>query len=246
MQSADAPEGVDRPSRSLAATVLKVVLGLAALAALWLAGRELGGYIPRFARWVDGLGFWGPAVFMLGYALATVAFVPGLLLTIAGGAVFGLVWGTVYAWTGATVGAAAAFLIARYAARSAVERKLEGNPRFKAVDRAVGREGLKIVTLLRLSPVFPFNLLNYALGLTDVRFVHYLVASLAMLPGTLLYVYTGSLAGDAAAAVAEGTETQRSPAEWALLVVGLTATLVATLFITRKARQALREEVDGA
>jgi uncharacterized membrane protein YdjX (TVP38/TMEM64 family) len=225
-------------------TALKLGGGLALLVALFFLGREAGGYIEQFAQWVDGLGFWAPLVFILGYAVATVAFVPGWPLTLAGGAVFGVLWGTVYVFAGASLGAALAFLVARYVARRAIERKLEERPKFQAIDRAVGREGLKIVALLRLSPVFPFNLLNYALGLTKVRFVHYLVASLFMLPGTLLYVYSGSLAGDAAAAVAKEGGGGRSPAEWALLVVGLLATAAVTIFITKKARQALSEEVD--
>lgn len=222
----------------------KLLLGAAALVALYFLGREAGGLIPRFGAWVESLGVWGPVVFILGYAVATVGFVPGSPLTLVGGAVFGVVWGTAYVLIGATLGASAAFLVARYFARGAIERRLEGHPRFQAIDRAVGKEGFKIVALLRLSPVFPFNLLNYALGLTKVRFLHYFAACLFMLPGTLLYVYTGSLAGDAAAALAEGGESGRSPAEWALLVAGLLATAVVTVIITRKARRVLAQEVE--
>src|SRR5262249_39704886 len=139
-------------------------------------------------------------VFIAGYVVATVAFVPGLVLTLAAGAIFGLLRGTLYTFVGATLGASAAFLVARYLARFRIERKIAGNPRFQAIDRAVSREGLKIVALLRLSPVFPFNLLNYSLGLTKVRFVDYLAASIAMLPGTLVYVYYGKAAGSLASA----------------------------------------------
>jgi uncharacterized membrane protein YdjX (TVP38/TMEM64 family) len=224
---------------------LKLLLGAAALAALLFLGREAGAAIPRFAAWVEGLGIWGPLAFIGGYALATVAFVPGWPLTLVGGAVFGVVWGTAYVLVGATLGASLAFLVARYLARRAIERKLEERPRFRAIDRAVGREGFKIVALLRLSPVFPFNLLNYALGLTRVRFLHYLAACLFMLPGTLLYVYSGSLAGDAAAALAAGGGGGRTPAQWALLAVGLAATAVVTVLITRKARQAIAQEVEA-
>ncbi len=223
--------------------LLRVLMGVAALALLVLAGRYLGGYVPRFAEWVGGLGVWGPVVFILGYALATVAFIPGSLLTLAAGAIFGLARGTGFVLVGATLGASAAFLVGRYVARRAVERRLAGRPRFRAIDQAVGREGLKIVTLLRLSPVFPFNLLNYALGLTRVRFRDYLIACLAMLPGTFLYVYYGKALGSLAA-VAAGAEVERGVGYWLVLGAGLVATVVVTLFITRIARRTLAQEVE--
>jgi uncharacterized membrane protein YdjX (TVP38/TMEM64 family) len=218
----------------------RLILGGAALVALVLLGREVGGAIPRFATWVDGLGVWGPVVFMAGYATATVAFVPGSILTLAAGAIFGLLGGTVYVFVAATVGASAAFLVARYLARGAIERRMGDNPRFSAIDRAVGEQGRKIVFLLRLSPVFPFNFLNYGLGLTRVRFTDYLVASIGMLPGTLLYVYYGKLAGDVAT-LAGGAAVQRGAGYYAVLVLGLVATILVTTLVTRTARRALRE-----
>ena len=166
----------------------KLAAAAAVLGALLALGRYAGHYVPLFVAWVDGLGVWGPVVFVFGYAAATVAFVPGVVLTLAAGAIFGVVRGTAYVLLGATTGACAAFLIARYVARDAVARRIAGNARFSAVDRAIGREGLKLVLLLRLSPVFPFNLLNYALGVTEVRFRDYALACVGMLPGTLLYV----------------------------------------------------------
>ncbi len=223
--------------RSRWKTLAYVAGGLALVAALFLAGRQLGGYVDEFGAWIDGLGLWGPVAFIAGYAVATVAFAPGSLLTLAAGALFGLVRGTVYAWTGATIGAAAAFLIARYAARGWVERKIEGKPRFRKLDHSIGRDGGKIVALLRLAPVFPFVLLNYALGLTKVRFVHYLWACFAMVPGTLLYVYYGYVGREAL----EGGKTLW---DWVLLVVGLLAVLAVTVIITRKAQRALAEETE--
>ena len=224
--------------------VVYAVLGVLALAILILGGRYAGGYIPRFAAWVEGLGVWGPVVFILGYAVAAVAFIPGSLLTLAAGAVFGVVKGTIYTLIGATLGASAAFLVARYGARKAIERRIAGNSRFAAVDRAVGREGFKIVALLRLSPLFPFNLLNYSLGLTKVSFLSYLAASIAMLPGTLLYVYYGKAAGSLAA-LAGGAKTEKGPGSWILLGVGLLATIVVTTYVTRLAGKALRQEIDA-
>lgn len=209
-------------------------IGLAILVLLILGGRQLGVYIPQFRAWVEGLGALAPVVFILGYAVATVAFIPGSALTLAAGAIFGVVEGTIYTLAGATLGASAAFLLARYVARGAIERRISGNSRFAAIDRAVGREGFKIVALLRLSPVLPFNLLNYALGLTRVRFLHYLAASVAMLPGTLLYVYSGAAVGELAGGVGNKV----------LLGVGLVATIVVTTFVTRLAGRALRQEIE--
>ena len=217
----------------------RVLFGIVAIVALVALGRQLGGYLPTFAQWIDGLGFWGPALLIIGYAAATVAFVPGSVLTLAAGAIFGLGSGTVYVFIAATLGSALAFLVSRYVARDAIERRLEGNERFTAIDRAVGREGFKIVLLLRLSPVFPFNLLNYALGLTGVSFRDYLLASVGMLPGTLLYVYYGKVAGDVAR-LAGGAQVQ-GMAYYGVLAVGLLATILVTAFVTRTARQALKE-----
>jgi uncharacterized membrane protein YdjX (TVP38/TMEM64 family) len=230
--------------RSKGKLALYALIGIAVLAGLILGGRQAGAYVPRFAEWVDSLGVWGPVVFILGYALAAVLFIPGSLLTLAAGAIFGLVEGTIYTLIGATLGSSAAFLVARYLARGRIERKIAGNARFAAIDKAVGREGFKIVALLRLSPVFPFNLLNYALGLTKVTFLQYLAASIAMLPGTLLYVYYGKAAGSLAA-LAGGAKTEKGAESWIFLGVGLLATIVVTTFVTRLAGKALRQEIDS-
>ncbi len=221
---------------------IKIVATLVALAALVWLGRQLGAYVPVFAEWVASLGVWGPLVFIAGYALATVGFIPGSLLTLAAGAIFGLAKGTIVVFIGASLGACAAFFVARYLARGWVEQKLESNPRFRTIDRAVAQQGRKIVFLLRLSPVFPFNLLNYALGLTKVRFADYLVACFGMIPGTFLYVYYGKALGSLAA-VAGGAEVERDTGYWVVLVLGLLATVIVTTIVTRIARTALRQEV---
>jgi uncharacterized membrane protein YdjX (TVP38/TMEM64 family) len=223
--------------------VAYVLIAAAVAAVLFLVRREAGAYVIRFAEWVDGLGVWGPVVFVLGYAVAAVAFVPGSLLTLAAGIIFGLARGTLYTLIGATLGASAAFLVARYLARGRIERRIEGNPRFAAIDRAVGREGFKIVALLRLSPVFPFNLLNYALGLTKVPFLQYAAASIAMLPGTLLFVYYGKALGSLAA-LAGGRQAEKGMEFWVFLGVGLLATVAVTTYVTRLAARALRREID--
>jgi len=219
----------------------RFLLGAAALAALVLALRLLpvGGWLldlnDRFAR----LGPAGIGLFAVVYALAAVLFVPGSALTIGAGVVYGLVWGCVAVSAGSTLGATAAFLVARYLARARVERWAAGDPRFSAIDEAVGREGWKIVLLTRLSPVFPFNLFNYLYGLTRVRLGPYVLASwIGMMPGTVLYVYLG-FAGRAVAQAAAGG-ARRSPAEYAAWTIGLAATLWVTIYVTRLARRALR------
>ena len=215
------------------------LIAVAAVAILLLMGRFIGGYLPRFAGWVDSLGVWGPAVFVIGYALAVVAAAPGAILTLAAGAIFGVLEGTAYVFVAATLGASGAFLVARYVARGMIERRLNASDRFDAIDRAVGNEGLKIVFLLRLSPVFPFNVLNYALGLSRIRFVDYLLASVGMIPGTLLYVYLGNVAGELGAALG-GAGAERGFGYWAMLVLGLVATAAVTVLVTRTARGALQ------
>ncbi|MBI3246312.1 MAG: TVP38/TMEM64 family protein [Deltaproteobacteria bacterium] len=218
----------------------KILVGVTVLAGLVVLGRQAGAYLPQFTQWVNGLGVWGPLVFVVGYIVAAVAFVPGSLLTLAAGAIWGIFPGVLYVFIAAVLGASAAFLVARYVARTAIERRLAGNARFAAVDHAVGVQGRRLVFLLRLSPVFPFNLLNYALGLTSVRFVDYVIASIGMLPGTFLYVYYGKLAGDLAA-LAGGASVEKGTGYYLILTLGLLATVIVTTLVTRTARKALRE-----
>lgn len=187
---------------------------------------------------VEGLGPAGPLLFVVIYVAACVLFLPGSALTLGAGALFGVVRGSVLVSIASTLGATAAFLVGRYLARDWVARKIESNAKFKAIDRAVGNEGWKIVGLTRLSPVFPFSLLNYAYGLTQVRLRDYVLASwIGMMPGTVMYVYLGSLAR-------LGVEARQSgPAQVALKVVGLLATIAVTVFVTRVARKALESKV---
>ena len=222
--------------------LLRAAVVVALVAALLLFGRRVAGYLPEFSAWVDGLGVWGPVVFVLGYTVATVAFIPGSLLTLAGGAIFGLAEGTALVFAGASLGATAAFLASRYMVRGAIERRVAAEPRFAAIDRAVGREGFKIVLLLRLTPVVPFVLLNYALGLTRVKLRDYVLAFSGMLPATLLYVYYGKVVGDLAE-IAAGSGGERGWETWVFTGVGLVATIAVITVVTRIARRALREEV---
>lgn len=189
--------------------------------------------------WLAEMGPWGPVLFVALYAGATIFFLPGSILTLGAGALFGVGWGSVYVSLASTLGATGAFIVGRYLARDIVARWVDRDPRFAAIDRAVAHEGWKIVGLTRLSPVFPFTLLNYAFGLTRVSLRDYVLASwLGMMPGTVLYVYLGSLAKEAAGPRA------RSAGEWALYAAGLLATLVVTGLITRLAKRALAARVE--
>ncbi len=232
--------GPRTPPVSAGRLLVRLTLVALVVVALILLGRGAGALVPRFAARVNGLGPWGPVAFIVGYAVACVAFIPATLLTLAAGAIFGVVKGVAFVFMGASLGACAAFLIARYVARGAVERRLAGNPRLAAIDRAIGREGRRIVLLLRLSPVFPFIWLNYGLGLTQVRFTDFLLAMPGVLPASLIYVYSGKVAGDVAA-LAGGAAPPRGVGYYAVLGIGLAATIVVTVLITRTARRALAE-----
>ena len=166
--------------------------------------------------WVRDAGPVAPLLFMLIYALATVLFLPGSVLTLAGGALFGPVLGTFYNLTGATLGATLAFLIARYLASNWVAEKTGG--RVKQLINGVEGEGWRFVAFVRLVPLFPFNLLNYALGLTRLRLLHYILATYVfMLPGAIAYTYLG-YAGREAVAGGEGM-IQKGMLALALLAV---------------------------
>jgi uncharacterized membrane protein YdjX (TVP38/TMEM64 family) len=179
------------------------------------------------------------------YVACALLFVPGSLLTIGAGLVFGVLWGTVVVSAASTATAALAFLIARHLARERVAAMARRHPRFEAIDRAIAEKGWQVVALLRLSPVVPFSVSNYLYGLTPVRFAPYVVTSwAAMLPGTLLYVWLGAAGGAAATA---GRGDARDPREWALLAAGLAATVAVTVVLTRAARRQLAKmRVEGA
>jgi uncharacterized membrane protein YdjX (TVP38/TMEM64 family) len=219
--------------------VAKILLAVAAITALVLVGRAASAHLEAFVTWVDGLGVWGPVVFIAGYVAACVALVPGAILTLAAGVIFGLARGVAFVFAAAVMGSTAAFLVSRHLARGMVEKRVAALPRFAAIDQAIAREGLKIVFLLRLSPVFPFNLLNYALGLTRVSLRDYLLASVGMIPGTVLYVYYGTAIGSVAQLASGGAPAQGGTARTILLAVGLVATILVTVLVTRIARQAL-------
>jgi uncharacterized membrane protein YdjX (TVP38/TMEM64 family) len=204
------------------------------------AGRSLSPGLLRIVAHMQSVGPAAPAAFILIYALAVVALIPASLLTIAGGAVFGLLPGMVYALVGATLGSTGAFLIGRHVARRLVARRLAAMPRFVAIERAVSARGRRIVFLLRLSPVVPFNFLNYALGLTTISVWDFVVASLGTVPGAFVYAYAGKVTGEALA-LAGKAEVPRNASYYAVLLAGLVATIAATTVVTRTARRALQD-----
>ena len=204
------------------------------------SGFNLQVLLKNTLEWIENLGATAPLAFIGIYIISTIAFLPASLLTLGAGIVFGVWLGSLYVFIGATLGAIAAFLVGRYLARDWAAKKIAGNDKFNAIDRAVGREGLKIVLLTRLSPLFPFNLLNYAFGLTGVSIQDYIIGSVGMIPGTLMYVYIGSLAGSIAL-IGTANQPTNSTLQWSIQIVGFIATVAVTIYINRIAKQALNQ-----
>jgi len=200
------------------------------------------GLLHSALSWIASLGRWGPAMFIIIYILATVLFVPGSILALAAGVLFGVLWGSIYVSIGATIGAVVAFLIGRYLARGWVAKQIEGNGMFKVIDEAVAREGWKIVALMQLSPIFPFNMLNYAFGVTQVSFKDYFFPTwIGIMPGTVLYVYIGSLTGNLTMSAMK--ERSLTPIEWTCYAIGLIATVLVMIYATRIAKKALENRI---
>lgn len=218
----------------------KVIVGAAAAGAVFLAALRLpvAAWAVDLVTWIQAAGAAGIAVFAAAYVLATVGMLPGAVLTLGAGFVYGPVGGALLVSPVSVAAATCAFLLGRTAARGWVADRLAAFPHFGAVDRAVESAGFKIVLLLRLSPLFPFTVLNYALGVTRVRLRDYVVASwLGMMPGTILYVYLGSLI-TSASELARGGAGQGSATTW-IYWVGLAASVAVAVVVTRTARAAL-------
>ncbi|MCX5662565.1 MAG: TVP38/TMEM64 family protein [Planctomycetota bacterium] len=189
----------------------------------------------RFAAWIDSLGPWGPLVFVLGYAVATLLWIPGMVMATAGGALFGIVKGSVLSSLGALIAECTAFVLTRYIARAAVERRVRAHPRFAAIDRAITRSGWRVVVLLRLTPGVPSEVLNYVLGVTGIGVVPWFLATLvATPPGVIAYAWLG-------AAGAKGlTAGHHAGAwEWVGMIGGLIVVGGVVAYITIIARRAL-------
>jgi uncharacterized membrane protein YdjX (TVP38/TMEM64 family) len=225
------------------ASILAIGLGIVLIARWMPVGRALGIGVDR----IRGLGPWGPVVFGLIDAAAVVLMVPGAVLTMAAGALFGPVVGTVTASLASSLGAALAFVIARSLGRAAVARRVRRDPRFEAIDRAIAANGWKIVALLRLSPAVPFNVQNYLYGLTGIGFwTCVLTSGVAMLPGTFLYVYLGHVGRTGWEAASGRAARPRTPAEWVLMVIGLLATVAVMVYLAGLARRELRRQASAS
>jgi len=198
--------------------------------------------LPTFALQLEVLGHWAPVLFVLVYTLATLAFIPGAVLTLAAGAIFGLTQGIFLVFTGAVIGSSLAFCLARWLVRERVRHWLSKDQRMLAVGQAVSGQGLIMILLLRLSPVIPYNMVNYALGLTHVKYREFLIGSLGMLPGTFFYTYSGKVVGDVAA-VASGVAVPRGPAYYTFLLIGLIATGAMLVLLTRLSRKVLAQSM---
>lgn len=205
------------------------------------AGKLLAPYLPAFTAWVETLGVWGPIAFITVYVLGVICLMPVFLLTIASGAIFGVVRASVFVMTGSLVGAFFAFLISRYLIRDLVARRISTNPKLSAIDKAVGEDGRRLVFFLRLSPVVPFVLSNYALGSTQVKLVDFMIGTLGLAPIAISYAAFGSAAG------ATDATTGKSALSWPVLAVGIAATVFLAWIITRIAQKAIAEaEADAA
>jgi uncharacterized membrane protein YdjX (TVP38/TMEM64 family) len=220
--------------------LLLIVIGLF-LAMKFLPVQQ---WLRSFNDWVGQMGLAGIFIFIAVYAAATVLLAPGAILTIGAGFAFGLWKGFLAVSAGATLGAALAFLVARFIARDKIEAMARRNTKFQRIDNAISKQGAKLVFLLRLSPVIPFNLSNYFYGLTGVRFWPYVLASwIGMMPGTFLYVYIGT-AGKAAVLAAGGEAVKQGWQYWTFMGIGLVATIVVTIWVTKIARDALKKTAD--
>ncbi|HEX8171657.1 MAG TPA: TVP38/TMEM64 family protein [Thermoanaerobaculia bacterium] len=219
-----------------APVVAKILLAAALLVAFILAVRllPLGAWVAQFQTWVRSIGVLGYVVYVLVYVLFCLLFLPASPLTFGAGAAFGFVGGTIVVIVGATCGAAASFLLARTSMRKRIESMTAQNAKFRALDRAISREGAKIVFLVRLAPVFPFAYINFAFGLTGIRFLPYLAATfLGIIPATVAFVWIS-------AAAARAATSELSTTRLIINIAGVVVAIVVVVFVTRIATRAIR------
>lgn len=233
----DAAEGSGSSLKVVALAAAIVLLGVSAFVL------PVADWALDLVGWVQGLGLLGVLLYVAVYAIATTLLVPGSLLTIGAGFVYGIWGGVAVVLPGSMLGAMAAFLLGRSAAREWIGGKVKASPRLRAVDDAIGERAFSVIFLLRLSPLVPFTLLNYVLGMTRARFRDYVLASATgMLPGIFLYVYLGSIVTSTAALVG-GDGPESGVAGRVLLYGGVVATAVATVFVSRIAKKKLDQQI---
>ncbi|GBF79464.1 TVP38/TMEM64 family protein [Aphanothece sacrum] len=227
---------------------VKFIIIALLLVALFILANKLGisqvinQTLQTVLQWIDSLGTLGYIVFILIYILATVCLISGAVLTLGAGVIFSVVKGSILVSIASTLAATVAFIIGRYFARGWVSQKIQQYPKFTNIDEEVAKEGWKIVGLTRLSPVFPFVFLNYAFSITKVSLKDYILASwIGMMPGTIMYVYLGSLIGNIAT-IGAGVR-EKTTLEWGLYIVGLMATVAVSIYITKIAKKALDSQI---
>ena len=226
----------------------KLILLFVVVTSLIITGQyfNLSEVLRNTLIWIKNLGLWSPIIFIILYNLATLILIPGVVLTMGGGVIFGVFLGSIYVFFASTLGAAIAFIIGRYISRDWVSQQLNKYPKFDAINKAVVREGFKIVFLTRLCPLFPFNLLNYAFGVMQVSFKDYILGSLGMIPGTFMYVYLGSLIGDITliGIPHKSTNFTIEVTKWIINIIGLITTVLVTIYVTILAKKALEKSLD--
>ena len=236
--SAIVKQQLDGRSTSLKVAVFAGAIGLV-VALSWLL--PVGEWTVALAERLRGAGVQGVLLFVAVYVVAEVALVPGSLLTMVAGFAYGPIVGFLVASPASVLATTVAFLLGRTVLREWIRKQIAASPKARALDRAIGKNSFKLILLLRLSPLIPFNVLNYALGLSGARVGRYVVASfVGMLPGTWLYVYLGSLA-TTAVGLADASR-RGGPQRLALTIAGLVATVIVVVLVTRSARRALEQE----
>ncbi len=225
---------------------LLVFAGLIAALIIVTRGFNPSEILERSCGWIENFGGFAPLVFIVVYNLGTLLFLPGSLLTLKGGILFGLFWGSLYVIIAAILGATIAFLLGRYFFRDRVSRIIQAHPKFRLINAAIADNGWQIVLLTRLSPIFPFNLTNYAFGLTQISLRDYVLGSLGILPGTIMYTYLGTLVGELS--MAENPEHFTDPnmkaLHWGIRIMGLAATIGITIYLAQVSRNALEQKAE--
>jgi uncharacterized membrane protein YdjX (TVP38/TMEM64 family) len=224
--------------------ILRSILAVVVLAAIIasLAFLPAQQYLNSFTEWIHGLGFWGVCIFVVVYMLVCLVLLPGSVLSVVGGFLFGLLGGIVMASLGATLGATAAFIIARVIVRDWIEHRLASHPKFCAVDRAVATQGFKIVLLVRLCSLLPYDLSSYLFGFTKISMGRYVLATwLGRLPEVFIWTYVGTTA-KSLSDVASGT-IELGVGRQVFLGVGVFTMMIVTLVLANVARKALRETI---
>jgi len=227
------------------AKLITIILIL--LLSLWLFSKfNLSSLWVQILQNIHELGIWGVIIFMVFYNLATLCLIPGSILTMKGGCLYGLIHGSIIVFVSATFGAITSFLLGRYVCKNWVYSMLNKYPQFIQINEAISKKGWQIVFLSRLSPLFPFNLLNYLFGISKISFQDYLIGSLGIIPGTLMYVYFGSLATNLATANVDNiiVTPKTQIITWTVRIIGLISTIMITIISTNFARKNLNKNLN--